>query len=86
MDVGADVNFTDEQVNPASAQQTLPEFTLVNARVGVGSSDGKWRAMLWSRNLTDEYYWVGGTGGANGGFARRNGTPRTYGLSLDYKF
>lgn len=31
-------------------------FTLLNARIGVGSNDERWFLELWGRNLTDETY------------------------------
>ncbi|AZU04551.1 TonB-dependent receptor [Glycocaulis alkaliphilus] len=31
-------------------------FTLINARIGIGSNDERWFLELWGRNLTDETY------------------------------
>ncbi|MCH8522608.1 TonB-dependent receptor [Glycocaulis sp.] len=31
-------------------------FTLLNARIGIGSNDERWFLELWGRNLTDETY------------------------------
>ena len=42
--------------------------------------------MLWGRNITDEYYFVGGLGGTNGGYSRIVGMPRTYGVSVELEF
>jgi iron complex outermembrane receptor protein len=43
-------------------------------------------AMLWSRNITDEYYYPAAYTGGNGPFVRAAGMPRTYGLQLQYTF
>lgn len=84
--LGADINFTDETPDPVRAQNSLDDYTLMNARIGVGDPDDQWRVMLWARNLTDEYYYTGAFGGTNGGYARSVGMPRTYGITLDYSF
>ncbi len=86
MEVGGDLNHTDEMPDPVRPQNSVDDRTLVNARVGVSDESGKWRALLWSRNLTDEYYYTASFGGINGGYARLVGMPRTYGLSLEYNF
>jgi iron complex outermembrane receptor protein len=86
MEVGGDLNYTDEMGDPVRPQGSLEDRTLVNARVGVSDAGGKWRALLWSRNLTDEYYYTAAFGGINGGYARMVGMPRTYGVSLEYNF
>jgi outer membrane receptor protein involved in Fe transport len=59
----------------------LPSYTLLDARFGLRSSDGRWSGQLWGRNLTDEYYVTN----ANylGDFTYRlTGRPRTYGVSV----
>jgi iron complex outermembrane receptor protein len=48
--------------------------------------DGQWRAMLWSRNVTDEDYFPSAHTGGNGPYVRRMGMPRTVGVTLDYNF
>ncbi|NIB40548.1 TonB-dependent receptor [Pseudomaricurvus alkylphenolicus] len=86
LEVSADINFTDETPDPVREQNSLDDYTLVNARVGISDTEGQWRLLLWSRNLTDEYYYTGAFGGTNGGYVRSVGLPRTYGVSLEYDF
>jgi|CXWL01.1.fsa_nt_gi outer membrane receptor protein involved in Fe transport len=38
------------------------EFALFDARFGIGPEDGRWSADIFVRNLTDEFYNVGGFG------------------------
>lgn len=45
------IDFPD--LDPATKQ---PSYTLLNASVGVMSSDSSWEATLWVKNLTDEEY------------------------------
>ena len=54
--------------------------------MGIAAADGKWRAMLWSRNLTDEDYYPSAYNGGNGPFIRVYGMPRTYGVTFSYAF
>ena len=86
MDISGDINYTDDQVNDIKPQNSLEAFTVANLRLGLSDNSDTWRIMLWARNITDEYYYVGAFGGVNGGYARRVGMPKTFGISVDYKF
>ncbi len=71
-------------------------FTVVNARVGLGSSDGRWMVELWGQNLTNALYYevafnnplqspsVASRSPQNT-FGAGYGDPRTYGLTLRVK-
>ena len=64
---------------------TIDPYTLIDLRIGIHARDDAWRGQLWIRNLTDKYYWTN----ANylGEFTyRQTGRPRTYGVSVSYRF
>lgn len=62
-------------------------YILVNGRVGVGPEDGPWSVELFVRNLTDEYFNVGGFAvPEQDNFAVYPNEPRTYGVSLRYNY
>lgn len=84
MEVAGDLTFTDDTTGGAEPQNATEDYTLFNARVGVGAVDGSWRALLWMRNLTDEDYYPAAYTGGNGPFVRSYGMPRTYGVTLSY--
>jgi iron complex outermembrane recepter protein len=86
MDIGADLNYKDKTTGGSAPEEATDDYTIFNARIGVGSADGKWRATLWGRNLADEYYYPSAFLGGNGPFVRSVGMPRTYGVSIDYNF
>lgn len=79
--------------------QTIEDsYSLFNARVGLGSSDGGWEVALWGRNLSDEGYCINRfdqpLGGPLGAVNRMNnttaircavGNPRTYGIEFKYR-
>lgn len=44
---------TGSDLHPVKDQES---FTLVNARIGIGSSDDRWSLELWSNNLLDQDY------------------------------
>lgn len=71
-----------------SRHTLVPEHALVNARIGIRTSDGSWDLSLWARNLFDKNYYssltVAGfnSGQVNGAI----GDPRTYGLTLRARY
>ncbi len=89
-----DLRYVDDQntgsdLRPSKVQ---PSYTLVNARIGVGSIDERWSLELWARNLTDEDYaqimfdaplQQGAAGPTQGAFL---GDPRTYGVTLRARY
>lgn len=86
LEVAADVVFQDDTSGGVTAEDATEDYTIVNARIAIGSEDGRWRALLWGRNITDEYYYPAAYRGGNGPFVRSAGLPRTYGLTLSYNF
>lgn len=82
--LGADMNFKDDTSGGARVQTATEDYTIYNARVGLESVAGGWGVQLWSRNVTDEYYFPAAHTGGNGPFVRSVGLPRTYGLTFTY--
>ena len=86
LDAAIDYSYTDSTSGGAQISDATASFGVANARIGYGAADGQWRVLLWGRNITDEYYYPAAYNGGNGPFIRVHGMPRTWGLSLDYKF
>jgi len=65
-------------------------YSLVNAQVGIGSVDDRWRLVLWGRNLSDETYTERLFDIIDISFVGQKfidlGQPRTYGLRLMVNF
>jgi outer membrane receptor protein involved in Fe transport len=79
---------TGSDLHPAKLQDA---YTLVNARIGIGSESGRWALEAWAQNLTDEDYLQVGFNGPfqvdenNDSISVYDaflGAPRTYGLTL----
>jgi outer membrane receptor protein involved in Fe transport len=63
----------------------ISSYTLLNARLGLNEADGHWSAMVWARNITDQYYWLAAFG-SNGTYVRMTGLPATYGVTVSYRY
>ena len=63
----------------------LDGYTTLDARLGYETSDGKWRFMLWGKNITDEYYWTTIIP-ASDDIARFAGRPATYGVTVAFTY
>lgn len=62
-------------------------FWLLNARLAVATIEDKWELAIWGKNLTDTQYTVsGGNTIGLGVIGLTTNTPRTYGLSLGWKY
>lgn len=63
----------------------IDPYWLLDARAGVEFVDGRYRLMIFGRNLTNQYYWTNVNRQVDN--ARRYvGLPRTYGVQLTAKF
>jgi outer membrane receptor protein involved in Fe transport len=78
--------FTTGQDNdPLTGQDA---FTTVNATIGIGDLDDRWRLELWGKNLTDETVINIGfdTPAQTGSMSAFVEPPRMYGATLNYSF
>lgn len=60
-------------------------YALLDFRAGVSSADGRWRASLYGRNITNKSY-VTAISTYLDTLIRYRGRPTVYGLSLSYKY
>ena len=86
MEVAGDFSYQDDTTGGAAPSDATESYAIFNARIGIGADDGKWRVLVWSRNLTDEYYYPAAYQGGNGPWVRSVGMPLTYGVTLFYNF
>ena len=56
----------------------------VDGRLGIEGPDGRWKVMVWGKNLFDKYYWSNVISSADAA-SRFAGTPRTFGVTLSVK-
>lgn len=90
MRYNSEVNIPSSNPDPATGRTTLfnPGYAILNARVGVQSSDGKWRGEVFVENATNQYYHITGFGvpEQTGNYAAYPGTPRFYGARVRFGF
>lgn len=85
--ISADINFKDSTEGVLNQPENATEsYTIINARLSFNDNQDRWRAQLWVRNLSDEYYYASAFRGGNGPFVRVNGLPRTVGINVQYNF
>ena len=63
----------------------VPGYALVDLRAGVESSDGVWRLQAWGRNVSNKFYLIHAARQSDD-IIRTVGMPRTYGLTLSYRY
>ena len=64
----------------------IASYTLFDARVGVQSNDQRWRATVFVRNLTDKFYLTLVNFPGPDTVVRYAGQPRTFGVTLSYRY
>jgi iron complex outermembrane recepter protein len=63
----------------------IDAFTLLDLRAGVTFANGRYRAWVWGKNVTNSYYWTN-VDIAGDAVSRFVGDPATYGASLSARF
>jgi iron complex outermembrane receptor protein len=63
----------------------VPAYGVVNGRIGVRSSDGRYDLSLWAKNLTNKNYYTSRLEATYGLITATIGDPRTYGVTLRAK-
>lgn len=85
-DANTDFEGTDSDgVHQYDDRFIIDSYGLLNARVGMSTDEGEWRAYLWVRNLTEEFY-TNNVVMQIDMMARYVGTPRTFGITVEYNW
>lgn len=89
--LGGDFSYRDDYhaglqyVNPTDERFDVESYTLINARLALGSLDNRWEVAAWARNLADEYYYHS-VSFSNDAITRGIGQGRTYGVAFSYNW
>ena len=62
----------------------IKSYTLLDLRAGVELADGRWRAEVWGKNVTDKFY-VATVTHTIDTVNRQVGMPATYGITLSFR-
>jgi iron complex outermembrane receptor protein len=84
----AEYSWTDRAYYDPSNLKVFSQgpYGLVNSFVGFNSTDGRWSAELYGKNLANKEYFVTMAGNGGAILAGLAGAPRTYGVSARYHF
>ncbi|MCF6263825.1 MAG: TonB-dependent receptor [Xanthomonadales bacterium] len=63
----------------------VDSYTLLDLRAGIESEVGDWRAEVFARNVTDQFYWTQITREIDA-LTRTVGMPATYGVRVSYRY
>jgi iron complex outermembrane receptor protein len=89
LQIQVDGTYTDAQYFEPFNVPRLRQgaYGLLNGRVALSSTGGRWEAALWGRNLADEFYITSAADVSGIGFDyTHRGVPRTYGLEFNLNF
>ncbi len=78
-------NTTFHNTNLPADDFFIDGYALLDVRAGVSSADGRWRATVYGRNITNKSY-VTAISTYLDTLIRYRGKPTVYGLSLSYKY
>ncbi|SEJ47990.1 Outer membrane receptor proteins, mostly Fe transport [Sphingobium sp. AP50] len=67
-------------------QFAIDSYTLIDVRAGVALKDDRWRLTAYVKNLTDKFYATLVSQPGPDAAIRFTGQPRTYGLTLSYRY
>ncbi len=88
--VGAHANYSRRNMaafasptDPRTPRFLLPSRTLIDLRAGIETD--RWRASIWARNITNDYYWTSVFASIDT-IGRTPGMPSTYGFDISYRF
>jgi iron complex outermembrane recepter protein len=59
-------------------------YATVDARLGYEASDGRWKIMLWGKNIFNKYYWTNVASEGGDPTVRFAGLPATYGITYSF--
>jgi outer membrane receptor protein involved in Fe transport len=68
-----------------AAQFRLPQYALLDLRLGIENKDAHWVGQIWGRNVTNQYYWTNVTH-LTDYLSRLAGMPATFGVSISYRY
>jgi iron complex outermembrane recepter protein len=70
----------------APALFTIPAYTLLDVQAGAEFQGGRYRVMLWGKNIANEFYVTNVTSAVVDGVARFAGFPATFGVTFSARY
>jgi outer membrane receptor protein involved in Fe transport len=81
---GSNATFgAGEAASQGAPPLQIPSYGLLNASAGF--EQGRWRAQIWGKNVTDKYYWTS-VNYISDTVVKLTGMPATYGITVSYRY
>ena len=78
------LSFKSESFGSADKRNPKSDYVLIDGRLSLATPDDRAFFSLWAKNITNDYYWTSAYI-ANGVYARLNGAPATFGLTVGFQ-
>ena len=78
------ISYKSTSFGSADKRNPKSDYVLIDGRLMFATPDDRASLSLWAKNITNEYYWTSAYI-ANGVYARLNGAPATFGLTLGFQ-
>lgn len=87
IELGSSLNFRSDTVAVVggSPLYEIDDYAVIDLRLAIKTSDERWRAQIWGKNVGNTYYWDNVVAGYDT-VARYAGRPATYGVTLSYAY
>ena len=85
--IGGQFNYRSQTTSSIGNEPILqlPGYGTFDAQAGVSFAQGRYRVMLWGKNITNKFYLVN-IQRYSDGVSRFMGMPATYGLTVSFKY
>jgi iron complex outermembrane receptor protein len=85
--IGAQINYRSVATSSIGNEPVfqIPSYTLLDAQAGMNFAEGRYRVMLWGKNITNKFYLTNIIHYTDG-IQRFMGMPATYGITVSFRY
>jgi iron complex outermembrane recepter protein len=85
--IGGQINYRSASTSSIGNEPVfqIPSYTLLDAQAGMNFAEGRYRVMLWGKNITNKFYLTNIIHYTDG-IQRFMGMPATYGITVSFRY
>ena len=85
--IGGQINYRSVATSSIGNEPVfqIPSYTLLDAQAGMNFAEGRYRVMLWGKNITNKFYLTNIIHYTDG-IQRFMGMPATYGITVSFRY
>ena len=85
--IGAQINYRSVATSSIGNEPVfqIPSYTLLDAQAGMNFAEGRYRVMLWGKNISNKFYLTNIIHYTDG-IQRFMGKPATYGITVSFRY